>query len=272
MTVPNRINHSIIKIIIFTGFTLLVATLLACTPGTAGLSVFAAAGAKLPLDEICHQYEMKTNDVIDISYSGGGESLNQMVLTGSGDIYLAPEQYFMDAAESQQAILGNTRQTIAHMIPVIATAEGNPQNIRSLSDLAAPGIRIGVTRAETTLLGRYTPEIFEKAGLSQEISRNILTEVGRPDNLLTLLMMNQIDACITWHFYGLQAPDDMDILFLPPEQLTGIGEMQVAVSAYCQDQPSAEAFINFLTSPEGQAIFKDFGYITNAEEAGKYWW
>ena len=250
---------------------LIIAPVSSCTPAQSGLSIFAAAGAKPPLDEICQKFGEQCGIRVEINYGGGGEVLNQMVLSRSGDVYLAPEQGFMEMAVEKQAIDPETTKSVAFMIPVIAVRKGNPENVVTLADLASPGIRVAVTRSETTLLGKYAPEIFEKAGLTEAIGNNIVTEAARPDSLLTMLVMGKIDAGIIWHFYQTQVPDQIEVIFLPPEQLTGIGEMQAAVSAYSRDKELAQRFINFMTSADGKAIFKKSGYLVDAEEVKQYW-
>jgi molybdate transport system substrate-binding protein len=242
-----------------------------CSTSPSTLSVFAAAGAKPALDEICQRFGEKYRTKVEISYGGGGEVLNQMVLSRSGDVYVAPEQRFMETAKEKQAIDSETIKSVAYMIPVIAVPKGNPKNIQTLADLARPGVRVAITRPETTLLGKYAPEIFQKAGLTEAIDQNIVTQAARPDNLLTMLVMGQVDAGILWHFYQVQAPDQIENIYLLPEQLTGIGEMQAAVSAYCRDKGSAQRFIDFITSAEGQAVFRKLGYLIDAEEVSKYW-
>jgi len=194
-----------------------------------------------------------------------------MILSGSGDVYIAPEQRFMETAIEKGAIELETIKSIAYMIPVIAVQKGNPKNIVTLADLARPGIRVAITRPETTLLGKYAPEIFSKAGIAEAIEKNIVTQAARPDNLLTMLVMGQIDACIIWHFYQLQVPEQIENIYLLPEQLTGIGEMQVAVSSYSNDRKSAQRFIDFITSGNGAAVFKRFGYLVDNEEVNRYW-
>jgi molybdate transport system substrate-binding protein len=250
---------------------LLLPSGLSCSAESHALSVYAAAGAKPPIDEICRLYREQCRTVVEINYGGGGEVLNQMVLARSGDIYIAPEQQFMEIAREKQAIYPDTVGSIAYMVPVIAVADGNPQNINALADLARPGIRVAVTRPETTLLGKYAPEIFARAGLSEEIGVNVITEAARPDNLLTALIMGQADAVITWHFYGTQFADDIEIVFMEPEQLTGIGEMQIAVSTYTTDRETALEYIDFITSEAGKDVFRQLGYFTDYEEVKQYW-
>lgn len=242
-----------------------------CSSEKSGLLIFAAAGSKAPLDEVCRKFEEQYNTQVAINYGGGGEVLSQMILSRSGDVYVAPEQGFMDTAEEKQSIDPETIVNVAYMIPVIAVQNGNPKNITSLADLAKPGIKIAITRTETTLLGQCALDIFSKAGLSEDIEKNIVTQAARPDNLLTMLMMGQIDAGIIWHFYQIQAAKYIETIFLPANQLTGIGEMQAAVSAYSDNKALAQQFIDFMTSDDGRAIFENAGYIVNTEEVKQYW-
>lgn len=100
----------------------------------------------------------------------------------------------MQTAMVTERIYPETIGTIAYTVPVIAASKDNPENMVNLTDLTGPGVRGGVTRAETTLLGKFDPEIFAKAGLTEEIGPNIVTEAVRPDSLMTAIVMGQVDA------------------------------------------------------------------------------
>jgi molybdate transport system substrate-binding protein len=264
-------RHMAFILVIIILLTSVIGFSASCSSPEGTIIVFAAAGSKPAMDEIVQKFKELHGITVEITYGGGGEVLNQMVLSESGDVYVAPEQSFMETAVIKNAVDASTIESVAYMIPVIAVQKGNPHNIMSLADLAKPGIQVGVTRAETTLVGKYAYEIFSKAGLSEEIGNNIVTEAARPDSLLTALVMGQVDAGIIWHFYQFQAPDDIEVIFLPPEQLTGIGEMQIAMTSYCQNDSLAREFIYFVTSAEGKEIFKKYGYFTDAGEVSQYW-
>ena len=233
--------------------------------------VFATGGARPAIDELCGAFEGQSSITIETIYGGGGEVLSKMMLAKSGDIYVAPEQRFMEAAIEKQAIDPATIYTVAYMVPVIAVKKGNPKGIGALADLANEGVRVAITRPETTLLGQYAPEIFRTAGLEEAIMQNVVTYASDPNNLLTMLMLGQIDACIIWQFYGTMASDKIEAIFIDPGQLTGIGKMQIAVSAYSSDSKRARQFVDFARSAEGKAIFKRCGYIVDAEEVKRYW-
>jgi molybdate transport system substrate-binding protein len=265
---------TLLRRLVFIVLTLvsLTAAVSACSQGQEStLTVFAAAGAKPALDEICAAYREKNNTVVEVTYGGGGEVLSQLELDRSGDVYVAPEQSFMEKAVEKQLVVPETITAVAWMVPVIAVPVENPQAITELEDLARPGVRVAVTRRETTLLGKYAPEIFEKAGLADAIGRNIVTEAVRPDSLLTMLVMGQVDAAILWNFYEVQSADDVAVIYLAPEQLTGIGEMRAAVTSFTENEDEAQRFVDFLGSPDGKKTFEQLGYIVDAEVLQKYW-
>lgn len=252
-------------------FLLILTFSCSCSQAVPKLVIFAAAGAKPAVDETCQEFEEQYGIKVEVNYGGGGEVLSRMTLGRTGDVYIAPEQRFMETAKEKGVIDPGTIKTVAYMVPVIAVPKGNPKHITTLADLARNGIRVAITRPETTLLGKYAPEIFQKAGLAEVIEKNIVTHALRPDHLLTMLITGQVDAGIIWHFYQTLAPDEIETIWLSPEQLTGVGEMQIAVSSYSRNSESAQRFIDFVTSAEGKAIFAENGYIVDTEEVKRYW-
>lgn len=234
------------------------------------LNIFTAAGAKAAIDDVCQRYEEQYGIEVIATYSGGGEVLSQMILDKSGDIYIAPEQSFMERAIAEGAVDDDTIKSVAYMIPVIAVKKGNPESISSLADLSKPGLRIAISRPETTLVGEYALEIFDKAGLSEAIKPNIVTYAANPNTLLTMLIMGSVDAIITWHYYAYLNPDDIENISIPPEQVAGIAEMQIAVSAYTKNPEAAQRYLDFVVSDEGKAIFAQYSYIVDEEEVRQY--
>jgi len=257
--------------VVISGFLLLLIFICSCSKSSIKLRVFAAAGAKPAIDEFGKMFEEKYGIKIEIDYGGGGEMLSKMMIAKSGDIYIAPEQQFMVAAKDKGVVEPETVRAVAYMVPVIAVQKGNPKNIHTLVDLTMQGIRVAIARPETTLVGKYATEIFQKAGLAKTIGKNIITHASRPDSIIMMLSTKQVDAGIIWHFYQSLSPDRIENIFLSAEQLTGIGEMQIAVSKYSKNKSSARQFVDFVASSAGKSIFKKHGYITDTNELKKYW-
>jgi molybdate transport system substrate-binding protein len=236
------------------------------------LLVFAAAGTKPAIDEVSKLFEQKYETKISVNYGGGGEVLSSMVIAKKGDIYIAPEQKFMNSALKQGAVDANAAiSSLAYMIPVIGVKKGNPQNIQNLEDFAKPGIKVVMGNPETTALGVIGPEILQKAALYDAVKRNIVTNAPQVTAIITMLKMNQVDAGFIWHYFGVTSASDVEVLWIPREYVTGIGEIQAAVSAYSQETITAQKFLELLASSEGKEIFNKNGYIVDRQEASKYW-
>ena len=195
-----------------------------------------------------------------------------MVLSKKGDIFIAPEQRMIDNAKKQGAVASSaTPSDLAYMIPVIGVQKGNPQNIQSLSDLSKSGLKLVMGNPDTTMLGQIVPQALQKAGIYDSVKANFVTNASQVTDIITMLKMKQVDAGFIWHYFMTTNPNDVDIIWIPKEYVTGIGAIQAAVSTYSLEPKTAEQFINLLNSPEGQAIFKKNGYITDRQEAAKYW-
>jgi molybdate transport system substrate-binding protein len=236
------------------------------------LLVFAAAGTKPAIDEAAKSFEQKYGTKITVNYGGGGEVLSSMVLAKKGDIYIAPEQRFMNSALKQGAIDANTTiSSLAYMIPVIGVKKGNPQNIQNLADLTKPGLKVVMGNPDTTALGEIVPQMLQKASLYDAVKPNIVTNAPQVTAIITMLKMNQVDAGFIWHYFGVTSASDVEVIWIPREYVTGIGEIQTAVSTYSQETVTAQKFVELLVSSEGKEIFKKNGYIIDREEAGKYW-
>ena len=76
-----------------------------------------------------HEGESLTAEV-EVAYGGGGEVLSQMELSRSGDIYVAPEQKFMEAAVEKGVVMTDTVTAVAWMVPAIAVPAGYEAQVR----------------------------------------------------------------------------------------------------------------------------------------------
>jgi len=81
---------------------------------------------------------------------------------------------------------------------VIAVPVGNPKGIRSLVDLAQPGLRLGVSHAEQATLGFMTKRLLEATGLYQSVMRNVVTQTPVGDLLVAQMRLGKLDAVIVY--------------------------------------------------------------------------
>ena len=158
---------------------------------------------------------------------------------------------------------------IAYLVPAILVQEGNPENIKSLSDLARPGIEVGIGNPEVVCVGLYAYEIMEQNGLLKEIEVNIVTLAESCSKTATLVALKTVDAILGWRVFS-EWHDTLDVVYLEPYQVPRIAYIPAAVSTFSEDRESARKFIDFLVSPKGQEYFSKWGYIATETEARTY--
>ena len=242
----------------------------ASSPVNRTLTAFSGAASKPALDEAAFSFEKQTGIKVYLTYGGSGAVLSQIKLSKSGDLYIPGSPDYIAKAERDGVIDPGSAKIISYLVPVIAVQHGNPKNIQSLSDLARPGVKVGIGNPEAVCLGLYSIEILDSNHLLEPVSRNIVTYAESCEKTATLLVLKSVDAVIGWHVFHDWNPDDTDIVYLKPEQIPRIGYIPAAVSVYTRDGETAGKFIDFLTSRPGQDIFKKWGYIATEAEARKF--
>jgi molybdate transport system substrate-binding protein len=233
------------------------------------LTAFVGSASKPPMEEAAAAFEKETGIKVYLNFGGSGAMLSQIELSKSGDLYIPGSPDYIVKAERKNLIDPASLKKIAYLVPVIAVQHGNPQNIQSLSDLARPGIKVGIGNPAAVCLGLYSIEILDYSHLLEDVNKNILVNVESCEKVATLLSLKSVDAVIGWDVFRYWDPDNIDIVYLAPEQLPRIAYVPGVITKFTQDAASARKFLDFLLSSEGQAIFQKWGYITSESEAKK---
>jgi molybdate transport system substrate-binding protein len=234
------------------------------------LTAFIGSASKPPMEEAIKAFEEKTGIAVYANYGGSGAMLSQIELSGSGDLYIPGSPDYIVKAERKGDIDAASVKKIAYLIPVIAVQHGNPKNIQSLTDLAKPGIEVGIGNPQAVCVGLYAIEILDYNHLLVDVSKNIVVNVESCEKTATLISLKSVDAVIGWDVFHYWDPDKIDVIYLGSEQLPRIAYIPGAVTRFAKDSESARKFLDFLVSTQGQQIFQKWGYITAESEARKF--
>ena len=234
------------------------------------ITVFVGSASKPPMEEAAAAFEKETGIKVYLNFGGSGAILSQIELSKSGDLYIPGSPDYIIKAEKKNVIDPASVKKIAYLVPVIAVQRGNPRNIQSLKELAGPGIKVGIGNPAAVCVGLYAIEILDYNHLLEDISKNIVVHAKSCEDTATLISLKSVDAVIGWDVFQHWDPDNIDIVNLAPEQLPRIAYIPGAITQFTRDNESARKFLAFLVSPEGQAIFQKWGYITAESEARKF--
>jgi molybdate transport system substrate-binding protein len=248
---------------------LLGAILSGCSKSPRSIEVFVGSATKPAIEEAAQVFENKTGVRVLLHFGGSGKMLSEIKLARRGDLYLPGSSDFMDIAKRENLVLPETEKRVAYLVPAINVPAGNPKNIRTLEDLARPGLRVGIARPDSVCVGLYAVEVLARTGLSARVRPNIVTHAESCEKTAQLVALGTVDAVMGWEVFHFWQPDKIETIFLKPDQIARIGYIPVAVSSFSTQRALAEQFIVFLIGAEGQSVFKKWHYLTSVEEARK---
>lgn len=110
------------------------------------------------------------------------------------DAYYACDLCFVPpvAEEFPESVL-LTETEIGIIVP-----KANPHDIRTLADLAKPGLKVGLCNAQQSTLGYMTQGMLASSGLDQSIRKNLAVEVPTADFLVNQMLTGALDAAIVY--------------------------------------------------------------------------
>ena len=234
------------------------------------LTAFVGSASKPAVEEAAKAFEAETGIKVYLNFSGSGTMLSQMKLSQSGDLYIPGSPDYMVIAEHDDVIEPESVKIISYLVPAILVQHGNPRNIQGLFDLAKPGIKIGIADPESVSIGLYAYEILEYNNLLPQVGGNVVTYGESYSKIISLVSLNAVDAIIGWRVFSQWQSDTIDVVNLKPEQTPRLSYIPGAIATFTEDRDSAQKFLNFLVSPQGQEIFSKWGYIITETEARKF--
>lgn len=243
-----------------------------CSSGSNSITVFAGSASKPALEEAAQVFEEETGIKVYLTFGGSGTMLSQLEIAREGDLYIPGSPDYMVLAEEEGVVYADTVEILAYLVPAILVQEGNPSNIQSLADLAQPGIEVGIGTPETVCVGLYAYEILEYNGLLDEIQQagTIVVHAESCSKTAALISLKTVDAILGWRVFSEWNPEDIDVVYLQPDQLTRLAYVPGAVSTFTKNEESARRFLDFLASAEGQQIFNKWGYLATEDEARQF--
>jgi len=221
------------------------------------LVVFCGAGMREPMEEIARIYLERTGTEIQYTYGGSAQLLSQIELLQAGDVYMPGATSYIDSAASK-GFIAASNPCVYHVL-AIAVAPGNPLDITTLEDLTEDGVRVAIGEPTGPAVGSATKTMLEKAGYWEDIQDNIVVRSGTVNELLVYLSMDQADAAIIWE--DLLVNTDLEQIDIPIDE-GFVKVVPIGTLTFSKNPEEAQAFIDFVASDEGLAIFEEYGFET----------
>ncbi len=222
------------------------------------LRVFSAGAVAPPLEEAIDIF--KTRFRVKCQFTPGKPEnlLAAIAVSKKGDVISTGAEYIIDEAEDRGLVIKGSRKSLGLRRSVIVVPPDNPAKIGSLGDLGRENVRIGV--AVGGCLKGIWDDIASKAGLSDQIRRNITEYADACGSLMALIHQEKVDAIFGWNTFQSIWPDTCKVIELPSE--LQVFRNTVAATLSCTpDVELSQKFVDFLTSDEVRSIYARYGWI-----------
>lgn len=224
--------------------------------------LYAGAGLRDAMDELTRAFKLKTGVTVETDYGGSGMLISRLRLSRRGDLFFPGDLWYVELAEKEDLVA--SKAMICYFVPVILVPKGNPKQIRTLADLARPGLRLGLGDPRACQVGRACEAIIAKNKLdAAAIQKNLVFSSVTVNELGVQLKAGGLDATIVWDAVAAQYADSADVVPIPAAE-NEVSRVAIGVLKTSVQPDRAEEFVKFLQSPEGQAIFKRMHYRTEA--------
>ena len=229
------------------------------------LDVFGAASLKVAFDEIKTKFEA-ANPNVTVTYNfGGSNTLAQQITSGApADVFASADTNNMTKVSS----LVNTPQIFAKNTVIVIIPANNPGNIKSLHDLANKGVKIAVANSSVPV-GYYTLEVLHKIGQNDEqygvayeraVKANFVTQETSVTGVVQKVELGEADAGFVYVSDAYTAGSRVSSITIP-DQYKVIARYPIATVKASTHSSTAEAFVAYVLSPNGQAILAKYHFL-----------
>jgi molybdate transport system substrate-binding protein len=226
------------------------------------LKVYSAGAVASPLRDAIAIFEKDSKVKCDLRIGKPEDLLKEIARFRKGDVFSSGAEYILDDAEDRGLIIKGSRKSLGYRRSVIIVPIGNPAKIASLKDLCRKNVRIGIA-VEGCLKGVWD-DVASKAGLTDQIRRNITHHADACGSLMSLIHSDKVDAIFGWNAFQGVWPDTCEIIE-PPQNLQAFRSTVAGIICYSKNVKLSEKFIDFLTSPAIRKIYAGYGWLHKRE-------
>jgi molybdate transport system substrate-binding protein len=260
---------------------LLVLSLSACAaPGAQSreLTVFAASSLRDAFRDLGAAFERANPGVsVVFNYAGTPQLVEQINAAAPADVFASANQKLMDAVVAKGRVDAGAavvfaRNRLVVIAPRAKTGAGSVVSVRSLADLAKPGVKLVLADAAVPV-GGYVRDMLKKASADAVFGANF--EAAALANLVSneedvravfsKVALGEADAGVVYASDVTRDAAGQVITIAIPSAFNTIATYPIAPLRGAKDAALARAFVDFALSLEGQAILRAHGFDAPAQ-------
>lgn len=219
------------------------------------LRLFAGAMLRAAVDETITAFEEREGVKVTRVYNGCGILVAQMRAGEVPDGYFACDKPFMN--QVHDLFLDSSDVTTNRL--VILVHKGNPHEIKSLSDLGKPGLKLGVGHEQQCALGVITQETLRQSSLQSQVMKNVAVQSPTGDMLVNQLLTGSLDAVVVYISNATYAGEDVEAIAISGIPCS-VAIQPIAVGKASEHKQLMQRLMERIKSTESKQRFEAFGF------------
>ena len=222
------------------------------------LTVFAAASLGQAFDELAARFEElhPSLEVLPVTYDGSSVLATQLIEGARADVFASADEANLDRVAAEGLVEGEPRVFATNVLE-IAVAPGNPLGIDGLDDLAgdAAAAPLVIVCAPAVPCGAAAVALFENVGVPLAPA----SEEQNVSAVLTKVRAGEADAGLVYVTDVAAAGDEVEGVAIDGAD-AALNRYPIAALTGAANPEAAEAFADFVISPDGAAVLESFGF------------
>jgi molybdate transport system substrate-binding protein len=227
------------------------------------LAVFAAASTQQALTEALHDFEAATGVAVRASFLASSDLAVQIAHGADADLFLSADERWADYL-ADKGLVGRRRDLLGNRLVVVVPADSALQ-VRTLADLAQPGVRRLAVALDSVPAGRYARTALQKAGVWKKVEDRVL-EAGSVTAALTYVARGETDAGLVYATDAASSTKVRQALVVPTDLHAPIRYPLVLIRR-AHPHPVAGRLYDYLgTDRAALAAFRKAGFTILKEQ------
>ena len=216
---------------------------------TGEVTVFAAASLKDAFKTLAESFQNAHPGVrITFDFQGSQELVASLDGGASADILATANNSTMTDAASK-GLVGEQTEFATNVLTLIVPA-GNPAGVTGINDGSLDKADLVICAPEVPC-GKATQKLSAELGLTL----NPVSEEQKVTDVRGKVESGEAQAGIVYTTDAAKAGDKVEAIALPPNSV--INHYPIALTKSAANSQAAQAFIDYILSPEGQKVLQD---------------
>jgi len=223
------------------------------------ITLLCAASNRAVMEVIRAEYEKLTGRRIAIQYAPSQTLLSQLEVSGVGDLYLPADDSFLTLAGDKGLI--EEVLPIANMRCGLVVPKGNPQRLKTLTDVFSQKLRLVQANPEAAAVAKLTKQVTSKLGLWQQLDEATRAYRTTVNDVATDVQLGAADVGIVYDAVVHSYPE-LEFVQVP-ELSEAISTVSIGVIRASRQATVALHFARYVAARDrGMVHYQSHGFQT----------